>query len=399
MEMKAISTLRATRRVELRYPGLWMFAIECSAFDPATPRIGIVYNGIAGAYLLSAEKEEITQDHYDKLKEFSGIKDDELAILNNELDALGIPRRSGRAIISSLLPKTLNYGRESGDPADVVIRNGIMRSGILTAKDVANKAGGIIAAIGRYDRWIAPWRFIDCGYKVFSNYLTYKGITLSLSDYSYPIVNLTRNIESINTRVKELENIKQMSTGGFVDSIELSIILLISEFINSNSKIIKKKQNSDLNILSFLSGARGTLENISSASVAVGQMYHGGERLKSSTRLTPYDDIGETSIFANGFIQSNYKDGLSPKRSRTAGRPGSNIRFHNIYENAREWLCFEDIVSDSTLAYHRRILQRDQQYGQDYRAPILLLFRPILHSTHKNINRRHRIAHIVPEFA
>jgi DNA-directed RNA polymerase beta' subunit len=203
--------------------------------------VGIAYNGIVGAFVLSTH-DNIPEKSFRELMRI--ISDTDLRnpkshikkyIINEEYykrkaEEHNIPYMSGRTLISMLLPRGLFYKRSKevtlkilsdsmlmidgesipysisvknkivfslgnreyntdkigvGETSttkvdDVIIRDGFMLSGNLRATDVQNK---LIIAISMIDKYLAPRLFVDRGYAMMGKYIDIFGLTISARDY------------------------------------------------------------------------------------------------------------------------------------------------------------------------------------------------------------------------
>ena len=289
------------------------------------PIIGIAYNGIVGAYVISTD-DEIDPRTFKKLMDI--IKAVELTTKASRIREIfidesyyqkiasknGIPYLSGRTLISMLLPRTLNYRRD-----DVVIENGFMLRGKLRAADVAK---GLITAISAIDKWRAPYLFVDRGYTMLSAYISGKALTISARDYVMP-GDLRKQIipedyEGMLTNTEKeivaLEMSKAQRTKASIQRIEEQIVHKLDKLSTMVSELLKKGPYSQTNgaTIAYMSGARGNVGNIAATVVNVGQMYVGSDRYDPTvSRSSYYVPRDSFSIFDRGFVRSSYAEGLT----------------------------------------------------------------------------------------
>jgi DNA-directed RNA polymerase beta' subunit len=296
------------------------------------PIIGIAYNGIVGAYVLSTDND-IDEPTFNKLRSIiemaggtqgsghsSNSRFRELVIdesyYRERATEHGIPYRSGRTLISMLLPKMLNYIR-----GDVVIERGFMIRGQLRSVDVSK---GLITAISEIDRWRLPYLFVDRGYAMMSAYISYKALTISALDYVMPgekrkeIVpeGFKEKLYDVERKVAELEKSKVRKTKASAQRIEEVILHEITSLSQMTEKLLltgdyRKTSGS---IISYMSGARGNVGNIVSTVAFVGQMFTGNLRYDPAVpRSSYYAPRYSVSIFDRGFIRNSYAEGLTPE--------------------------------------------------------------------------------------
>lgn len=284
------------------------------------PVIGIFYNGIVGAYVLSTDDSiaptlfsfllnlitqttrigrlEVAEEHYKRLAE-----------------QFNVPYHSGRTLISMLLPRQLNYTR-----GDVKIRSGFLIEGSLRSADVSH---GLIIAIADVERWKAPYLFIDRGYAMMSAYISTRGLTISARDYVMPGElqmqifpdQFESKLISVAGEVEVLERSKHQRTKASIDRIEEQIDHKLNKLKELITELLKKGEYRKTNgsVISYMSGARGNVGNIAATVSCVGQIYAGASRYDSkSARNSFYVPRNSVSIFDRNFVRNSYVSGLSP---------------------------------------------------------------------------------------
>jgi len=112
----------------------------------------------------------------------------ELPDLQQRLDKYGISKFSGHGLFSLCLPKDFAYtGKASkdADPAQVIIREGVMLQGILTGAETGRGTGGIIdrMSIQFASNPKVTFRFINRATGILQVYLDHYGFTVNYSDY------------------------------------------------------------------------------------------------------------------------------------------------------------------------------------------------------------------------
>lgn len=311
------------------------------------PVIGITYNGIVGAYVLSTDNK-IDPQFFEQLVEIiEGKNQTDPSDADNYVRNFSIDRDyyknkareheieyySGRILISMLLPKTLNYKRD-----DVLIKKGIMLKGELKKTDVGNK---LISAISVIDPWRGPYLFVDRGYVMMSRYISSKGITISSKDYIMPNElrkkvepeNWTRKLIDLDKEVQKLEMMKTKQTKASRENTDEIINHKIESLIKEITVLFENGEyrTTDIAKISYMSGARGNTSNVTSAVTCVGQQYNGANRLGlNDSRLTVYSDYDSKSIFDKGFVKNSFSNGLSPHEIAMLASP-SRIAAFTVY--------------------------------------------------------------------
>jgi DNA-directed RNA polymerase beta' subunit len=293
--------------------------------------MGIVYNGIIGCYLLSQDNN-ISEILFERLIRIIKCSVDDLKYYYDNTINLGIPFRSGRTLFSMLLPKNLNYKRK-----DVIIKQGFLIDGKLTKKDVSN---GIISAIFLIDQWRMPYFFVNIGYALSSAYASAKGITIGIAEYGNHIPIDSTILTDLDKKVLQIEEKKLLMTDSARVNAERVILRHMSNIAslidhNVEAFLLARNTVGDLANISFLSEARGSIRNVSSAIAPVGQLYIKNDRLKSTTRLSPYAPLKSNSIFNNGFVNNSYSNGLTPKETVYVSQTG-RVAAYNTYSGTPE---------------------------------------------------------------
>ena len=150
----------------------------------------------------------------------------------------------------------------------------------------------------------------------YSNHLAY-------DDALIPSVKLTGKqlLAEVNVFVSQVEAKKASMTESSKARMEgqiMNIVGALSILTEDRVKSFLSEKKAirgvgDTAEISYLSGARGSLQNVASAIASLGQLYVKNARLSSSTRLTPYSALGSKLIQDNGFILNSYASGLSPR--------------------------------------------------------------------------------------
>jgi DNA-directed RNA polymerase beta' subunit len=164
-------------------------------------------------------------------------------------------------------------------------------------------------------------------------YASVRGITLGIREYCHRITFDEKQLSSTNERIIEMEKRKDTLTDSGKLKAEGDIqdcIDNIAGTIGNQVKAFLSGVPGDLANISYISGAKGNLENVCSAVASIGQQYEGSERLKiksNTHRISPYSEIGSKSITDNGFILGSYASGLSPKEVMAQAIPSRRNAF------------------------------------------------------------------------
>ena len=200
---------------------------------------GITYNGIIGCYLLCTDDNLELNGIFDNLLKIIGLNElngfksiqEQLDYYSNEMKKHGIPFKSGRTIMSMLLPKSLKY-----KSIEALIVNGILISGRLSKSDVADK---LVNAIFNIDKWEFPYLFINKGYEVCSYYASVRGITLGIREYCHCLTFDKERLSLVDNEIKRLENRKDTLTDSGKIKTENEILTIIGDLCGSICEPVK----------------------------------------------------------------------------------------------------------------------------------------------------------------
>lgn len=138
--------------------------------------IGLVYDSLTGAYILTSGDVRIDPDLYnDCLMMISNV--DSLASLDRRLALAGIPKYSGRALFSSLLPEDFYYQK-----GQVVIIDGILRNGTINKEHVGPSHGSIIQALYKDYGSNRVVDFLTDAPFIINRWLQQRGFSVGLQD-------------------------------------------------------------------------------------------------------------------------------------------------------------------------------------------------------------------------
>lgn len=110
------------------------------------PAVGVVYDGITGAFLLTYVDKDgkgvtVDKDLYNDLVSLL-TNTDGLASLDERLNEMKVDKYSGRGVFSLLLPPNFYYSKGM-----VQIRNGILVNGTITKDHIGTASGSIVQVI------------------------------------------------------------------------------------------------------------------------------------------------------------------------------------------------------------------------------------------------------------
>jgi len=334
------------------------------------PIIGAIHDHISGAYLLTRDGVEFTEEQalqiirksHLALPEFKGGQ----WVLKTGLDLKSdseIPQDieesyiykdkgamwTGKELFSLLLPNDLNlsYSAEiSKCPAvypesdeTVVIKNGILKQGVIDEAAYGSFSGKILDKIVKE---YGPGRakdFLDRSTDLAICGIMKTGITTSLNDEEIPEEAKDRINEHLDKKMAEVDKLVESYEEGYLqalpgrsleETLEMKIMQVLGEARDMSGSIAENyltmgKQSDDdpyehvmaienHSVVMARTGARASMLNLTQITACVGQQAVRGGRIERGylNRTLPHFKKGELGAKAKGFVHSSYKSGLDP---------------------------------------------------------------------------------------
>jgi len=297
------------------------------------PIIGGIHDHISGLYLLTRGEKLFTKEEVMNL------------IKPLEISELPPPKYkdkglwTGKQIFSMILPKiNLEFkaaicqgcevckGKNCPHDAYVIIRNGELISGTIDEKAVGAFKGLIIDEITRKYGTDMARKFIDNMTKLAIQAIMYFGFTLGINDEDIPEEALEQIKEVIAEAERKVEELIETYKKGLLEpmpgrsleeTLEVKIMQTLGKARDKAGKIASKYLGMDNPaVIMAVSGARGSMLNLTQMAACIGQQSVRGERIKRgyaySNRTLPHFKPGDLGARARGFVRSSYKGGLSP---------------------------------------------------------------------------------------
>lgn len=348
------------------------------------PNMGLVMNSITSAYLMSDKNTIINDDLFAEL--LTLITDqNNLRTLYNRLVKYGVHPRSGRAIISAMLPDDFYYNQKG-----VLIIEGILISGQLKKSHVGSSHRSIIQELyKKYGSQRTCDFFSDASW-IFNKWIIERGFSVGISDMiSLAIDEKTGQEYDKNKRVLDQELSKILvqfeALGGKSDDHNEEMLRQrqINNTVNIAQGIglrLAKENFKGDNSLGIMTdqgaGTKGSAANIGQAVGSVGQQFHNGERLKQTMsggrRILPSFDLDDNSPEANGFIRESFFTGVTPEG------------FFFLQSGARQNLLDTSLKTAETGNIHHRMIKAFENivigYDGSVRNTIGTLFSPMYNS-------------------
>ncbi len=305
------------------------------------PIIGGIHDHISGAYLLTRKETKFTPEEAAQILYNAGITEE----LPEPKDENGEKYYTGKQLFSLLLPKDLNLSykakickkcevcteEECEDDAYVVIRNGEIITGVMDEKSFGAFAGELLDRIVKDYGTDEAQRFLDRVTKLAISAISKVGFSTGVDDEDLPREGIERIEEILNKAEQDVEKLIQTYEDGILEplpgrtleeTLEMRIMQTLSEARDKTGsianeyleKVSEEKGKENGARIMAVSGARGSLLNLTQMAACVGQQAVRGERIARgyTKRTLPHFKWGDRGARAKGFVKSSYKKGLDP---------------------------------------------------------------------------------------
>jgi len=298
------------------------------------PIIGGIHDHISGLYLLTRGERKFTKEEVMSLvKPLKGV--DDIPPPKYAEEELW----TGKQIFSMILPDiSLEFkaeicqgceeckGAECEYDAYVIIKNGELITGTIDEKAVGAFKGIVIDEIMRKYGSEETRKFIDNMTQLAIRAIMHSGFSFGISDEDIPpeaikqiqevIADAERKVEELIKAYRE-GNLEPMPGRSIEETLEMKIMQVLGRARDQAGKIAGRFLGMDNSaVIMAVSGARGSMLNLTQMAACIGQQSVRGERIKRgytyTNRTLPHFKPGDLGAKARGFVRSSYKDGLNP---------------------------------------------------------------------------------------
>ncbi|MHC1631147.1 MAG: DNA-directed RNA polymerase subunit A' [Methanotrichaceae archaeon] len=341
------------------------------------PIIGGIHDYITGNFLLThGEKRLNRMEVMEFLKKLEGVGLPEPSGFDEDSQ----PYWTGKKVFSQILPKTLNLTYNASicmncdqckkekceNDAYVVIRDGELLHGTIDAASVGAFKGRITDRIVKEYGPTMAAKFVDNMSQVAIRAIMQAGFSFGIDDEDIPrdaCDQIQDVIQSARVNVQKLIGAYQAGEleslpGRTLDeTLEMRIMQTLGKARDNTGSIAGRYLGWDNSgVVMAVSGARGSMLNLTQMTACVGQQSVRGERIHRgyADRTLSQFKKGDLSAEAHGFVQSSYKKGLSP----------TEFFFHAI--GGREGLVDTAIRTSQSGYLQRRLINALQDLEVQY---------------------------------
>ncbi len=329
--------LHVPQSLEAQAEAKILMAVQQHILSPrfGGPIIGGIHDHISGLYLLTRGERLFTKEEVMYLLGFYDLKE----LPEPKVVKDGKKYWTGKQIFSVILPDiSLEFKAEicrgCGEckkenceyDAYVVIKNGELIKGTIDEKAVGAFKGIIIDEIVRKYGNDKAKEFIDNLTHLAIRAIMLTGFTIGIDDEDLPeeaIAQVKEIIREAEKRVMELikayreGNLEPMPGRSLEETLEVMIMRELGRARDRAGRIAEKFLGyNNPAVIMAVSGARGSMLNLTQMSACIGQQSVRGERINRgytyTNRTLPHFKPGDLSARARGFVESSYKRGLNP---------------------------------------------------------------------------------------
>lgn len=299
-----------------------------------SPQISIEQHGLVGLYLLTRYDEEFDDEDWSECyHKFAGqrgafingnfseishpddIKLENISSYNNRLARNNI-KKNGKAVVSMLLPKTLNMIKP------LYIVNGTIVEGVLNKGSVKH----LINHLATYYSQEVAADFITAAQKVADWYTGIFPTTLSLNDVIIPSIMADVEQKYNDTLIKVSDMyLSAEKTGEPEWQLERRVLNQLNIITNIGTKAVELMNATNPIKVLIESGAKGSASNAAQMSSIIGQIVIDGVRpiykvarsnaYREGTKVLPYSEPiywpnRKDLLTSRGFERSNYVYGI-----------------------------------------------------------------------------------------
>ena len=339
--------------------------------------IGCSDDSITGNYLLTKNLEFTREDAIQMLYSVGVNKPERFEKFKKTV--------TGKEIFSAVLPEDFDFVGLSKEKKLVIVKKGYLTEGVIDKSTIGQEKGDLIRSLcARYGNDITL-KILGEMFRLGILVLLNHGFTTTISDTDLPEdvkAKCKETIYAADRRVAQL--IDQYDKGELEPSpgltAESTLEVKIMEVLNKcRTRVGEIIGESDLKenptLIMALSGARGSLMNLSMISACVGQQALRGKRIENGYRgrTLAIFNIGDVTPRAKGFIKRGYKDGLTPDEFFMHAMTGRDSLMDLALRTPKSGYLYRRLVSalqDIKVAYDETVRDANDNivqfsYGED----------------------------------
>jgi DNA-directed RNA polymerase subunit A' len=321
---------------EARAEAAILCAVEENILSPrfGGPIIGGIHDHVSGIFLLTNQTRWFTKSEFLYL-----LKNIDVTVLPEPgLVQDGMSKWSNKQVFSMVLPPELNMVFKASScqncetckrelcerDAYVRIIDGNLESGTIDKKAIGAFDGQIVHRIIRQYGMKRAAAFIDDITHLAIRSIMFDGFSFGIDDEDLSRTEYGQIDDVLNTAVLDVQRRIKIYEDGQLEpmpgrtpeeTLEMQIMQVLGKARDRTGEIAGRHLGlGNSAVVMAVSGARGSMLNLTQMAGCVGQQSVRGERIMRGydERTLPHYRKGDRGSDAHGFIQHSYKGGLSP---------------------------------------------------------------------------------------
>ena len=314
-----------------------LVSVQANILSPRTggPIIGGIHDHISGIFLLTHTVRHFSKEETLYLTQHLPI---EHLPEPDKLDDDGKPLWTNKQVFSLVLPDDLNMLFQASscqncetckremceNDAFVRVVNGNLITGTIDKKGIGAFDGQILHRIIRQHGMKRAARFIDDVTKLSIRGIMLEGFSFGIDDEDLTRTEYGQIDEVLNGALSDVERrikiynegqLEPMPGRTLEETLEMQIMQVLGKARDRTGEIAGRHLGMDNSaVVMAVSGARGSMLNLTQMAGCLGQQSVRGERIMRGyeDRTLPHFRRNERGAKAHGFITNSYKSGLSP---------------------------------------------------------------------------------------
>ncbi len=285
--------------------------------------IGGIHDHISGAYLLTNSDRIVAKGQ--ALEILSKIN--WTGELPKEVkDENGVIGYNGRELLNLIIPSGINLSYKSRSNDQVEVVDGEILSGTIDKTGIGAEDGKLLDAVLQAHGSTRGAQFLNELTQLTIGICTALGFTTGIDDEDLPPAARSEITEINSTACADVDEKLELfgKTGrGYearpgrtpIETLEEDIMQILDQSRSKTGEIAKEHLASDnAAVMMAVSGARGSMDNLSMMAGSIGQTRVRGQRLERGykDRVLSHFERNEKGAQAKGFVQSSFKKGLQP---------------------------------------------------------------------------------------
>ena len=329
--------LHVPQSEEARTEAIMLMQVQDQILSPrfGGPIIGAIRDFITSAYLLTRKSTYLTKEQVCRL--LTGARYE--GPMPEPEKKKPEPMWSGKQIFSLFLPKDFNYSLKATicqscsqclkercpHDAFVVIKNGVLRSGVIDRRSIgAEQSESILHRIIKDYGSQQGREFLNRICQFLKHFMSIRGFTYSFDELELSPKAQKRIAQTLEKREKSVQKLiaafkkgtlQRLPGQSLLDSFEIYVMNELAMARDDAGRIADEDFTlENAGIIMTRTGARGSNLNIGQMTASVGQQSVRGKRIMRGyvQRSLPHFEPGDPSPRARGFVYSSYQSGLDP---------------------------------------------------------------------------------------